>query len=185
MVTVPTSISAPACHPFWRVAGTDPPPSARSKSLSESAGSELTPEQQEDERSLVLLVEDNDADVLLVEHAIERGNVPVRLHVIDDGEKAIQYLEAVRSDPSKPCPAVLLLDLNLPKRPGTDVLEWLRLGTKCQNIPVIILTSSDSAEDRRNTARLGANRYFRKPTSYVEFLKIGDILNEVLAERNQ
>ena len=129
---------------------------------------------------LVLVVEDNRADVFLVERAVEFCKLSVRLKVIEDGEEALKYFERVESDENVPCPDVLLLDLNLPRRSGREVLKSVRQAKRSRDVPVIILTSSNSPEDRRETAALGATRYFRKPTSYQEFLKIGDILGEVL-----
>jgi CheY-like chemotaxis protein len=137
----------------------------------------------EKEGNLVLLVEDNRADVFLVEQAIEFHQVPVRLLVAEDGEEACQYFERADHDEHTPCPEVVLLDLNLPKRSGAEVLARVRTSQKCRDVPVVILTSSDSLEDRREASRLGADRYFRKPTSYREFLGIGAVLNEVLKER--
>ena len=131
-------------------------------------------------RAQVLIIEDNRADVFLVERAVELYKVPATIKVLEDGEQAIKYLESLESDPEAPAPAMLLLDLNLPKRPGSEVLRRLRASTRCREIPVVVLTSSDSAEDRRMAAEFGASRYFRKPTSYDEFLKIGLVMNEVL-----
>jgi CheY-like chemotaxis protein len=135
-----------------------------------------------DGKKLLLLVEDNSADVFLVEQAIEFHQVPVRLVVAEDGEQAWRYLENLAANPDLPCPDVVLLDLNLPKRSGAEVLEELRKSSRCPDMPVIVLTSSDSAYDRQRAASLGANRYFRKPTSYREFLEIGAILKEVLTQ---
>jgi CheY-like chemotaxis protein len=129
---------------------------------------------------LVLVVEDNRADVFLVERAIEYCKLSVRLKVIEDGEEALKYFERIESDLDIPCPDAVLLDLNLPRRSGREVLQSVRQAKRGGNVPVIILTSSNSPDDRRETAALGATRYFRKPTSYQEFLKIGDILGEVL-----
>jgi CheY-like chemotaxis protein len=129
---------------------------------------------------LVLLVEDNRADVFLVERAVEFCKLSVRLKVIEDGEEALKYFEGIESDRNIPCPDAMLLDLNLPRRSGREVLQSVRQAKRSRELPVIILTSSNSPEDRRETAALGATRYFRKPTSYQEFLKIGEILGEVL-----
>ena len=129
---------------------------------------------------LVVVVEDNRADVFLVERAIEFCKLSVRLKVIEDGEEALKYVESVELDANIPCPDAILLDLNLPRRSGREVLQSVRQAKRCREVPVIILTSSNSPEDRQQTAALGATRYFRKPTSYQEFLKIGDILGEVL-----
>ena len=139
-------------------------------------------ETPEDSRPLVLVVEDNQADVFLVEQAVRLRKLPVRLLMLDNGEDALRYFALADSDPAAPCPAAVLLDLNLPRRSGREVLEQVKSTLRCRNVPVIILTSSNSPEDRRETAALGATRYFRKPTSYQEFLKIGEVLEEVLAE---
>src|SRR5580704_12967692 len=121
-------------------------------------------------------------DVLMVEEAIEHQNLSVDLHVVDDGEKACEFLEQAGSDPSAVIPDVLLLDLNLPKRTGKDVLVCLRRSNVCQNIPVLIISSSDSSKERDELMGLGVAGYFRKPASYDEFLKLGSLLQEVFVE---
>jgi CheY-like chemotaxis protein len=132
--------------------------------------------------AFVLVVEDNRGDVFLVERAVEFHKLPVKLTVVEDGEQALKYLELVEADETTPCPSLVLLDLNLPKRPGTEVLRRLRSAGRCRDIPVIVLTSSDSAADRKMATEFGATRYFRKPTSYDEFLKIGEVMREVLQD---
>jgi CheY-like chemotaxis protein len=134
------------------------------------------------EVSSVLVVEDNRGDVFLVERAVEFHKLPVKLTVVDDGEQALKFLEAVDADENQPCPSLVLLDLNLPKRPGNEVLRRMRSSGRCREVPVIVLTSSDSAGDRKMATELGATRYFRKPTSYDEFLKIGEVMKEVLRD---
>ena len=138
-----------------------------------------------DTRQLVLVVEDNPADVFLVQRAIELRNLPVRILVLDDGEEACRYFTQTETDPSTPCPAAVLLDLNLPRKSGQDVLRQIKTGGKCAGVPVVILTSSNAAEDRRETTALGAACYFRKPASYQEFLKIGEVLENMLAGNRQ
>jgi len=140
---------------------------------------EKTPD---DKRALVLVIEDNQADVFLVEQAVRLRKLPVRLLTLDNGEDALRYFAHADADPAAQCPDAVLLDLNLPRRSGREVLEHVKSTVRCRDVPVIILTSSNSPEDRRETAALGANRYFRKPTSYQEFLKIAEVLEEVLAE---
>ena len=147
------------------------------------AGADPRQEQPEDERALVLGVEDNQADVFLVEQAVKVRKLPVRLLTLDNGEDALRFFAQADADPSARCPDAVLLDLNLPRRSGREVLEHVKGTVRCRDVPVIILTSSNSPEDRRETAALGSARYFRKPTSYQEFLKIGEVLEEVLAER--
>lgn len=131
---------------------------------------------------LALLVEDNRADALLVQEAIAFHQLPVELHVVEDREQAFQFIERADDDPDAPAPDVVLLDLNLPKRHGKEVLQSVRASRRCWNTPVLIITSSDLSVERDELARLGANRYFRKPFSYDEFMKVGEVLKEILKD---
>jgi DNA-binding response OmpR family regulator len=133
-------------------------------------------------RPVLLLVEDNRADIFLVERAMEFYEVPVRIMTVEDGEAAYEYLERVQVDNTVPCPRIVLLDLNLPKRSGKELLKRIRGAGRCQNVPVVVLTSSNSLEDHSDTERLGIDRYVTKPTTYNEFLKIGEVVNAVLQE---
>ena len=142
--------------------------------------SEIRKKSPDDPRVVLLVVEDNQGDVYLVRKAIEFHHVPVRIVVAEDGEQALEYFRRASNDDSVSCPAVLLLDLNLPKRSGVEVLEAVRKCGKCCHVPVVVITSSDSPKDRERTAKLGADRYFRKPSKFEEFMKIGEVLNEVL-----
>lgn len=130
---------------------------------------------------VALLAEDNRADALIVEEAISVYGLPIELHVVDDGEKAFQFINQAENDPQFPCPEVLLLDLNLPRRSGREVLERVRNSPLCKHIPVLIITSSNLAKDRKDISRLGAVGYFQKPASYEEFLKVGEALKTLLS----
>jgi CheY-like chemotaxis protein len=134
------------------------------------------------QRRLNLLVaEDNLPDTLLVREAIRMENLPLEVHVASDGQKAIDFIAAAEADPDAPYPDLLLLDLNLPKRDGFEVLRRLRASPKYKDIPVLIMTSSDSAADHSRATELGA-RYFRKPPNYDEFLKLGKALRELMKD---
>ena len=85
------------------------------------------------------------------------------------------------NDPDAPCPHVLVLDINLPKIDGFEVLRRIRASEKFKNLPVMVVTSSDSPADRRQAAELGA-RYFRKPVTYDEFIKIGAVLRQFMID---
>jgi DNA-binding response OmpR family regulator len=106
-------------------------------------------------------------------------DLPVEVHMAADGERAIEFITASEKDPKAPCPHILLLDLNLPKIDGLEVLRRVRASGKCKNLPVLIVTSSDSPADRKSARELGAG-YFRKPVTYDEFVKIGSVLKEFL-----
>jgi two-component system, chemotaxis family, response regulator Rcp1 len=125
----------------------------------------------------LLVAEDNLPDALLVQEAIRAENLPMEMHIATDGEAAINFITRAERDPEAPRPQCLLLDLNLPRANGFEVLERLRASEKFKAIPVIVMSSSDSAADRSRAAELGA-RYFRKTPSYDEFLKLGSILKE-------
>lgn len=131
----------------------------------------------------LLLVEDNLPDALIVRDAIKKESLPVKVHIVPDGERAIAFINAAESDPSAPIPHLLLLDLNLPKVDGFEVLRTIRASPKFKDIPVLVVTSSDSPSDRSEVAKLGAS-YFRKPVTYVEFMKIGGLLQSFLQDNN-
>ena len=130
----------------------------------------------------LLLAEDNLPDVLLVREAIRSEDLPLDVYVASDGQQAIDFIERAEHDPNAPCPHFLLLDLNLPKRDGFEVLQRLRAGERCKAIPVVIITSSDSPTDQAQAAALGAG-YFRKPPNYDEFLKLGGVLKKLLKDQ--
>jgi two-component system, chemotaxis family, response regulator Rcp1 len=129
-----------------------------------------------------LLAEDNLPDAFLVREAIKLQNLPLEVHLAADGEGAIAFIQNAGKDVAAPVPDVVLLDLNLPKIDGFEVLRTIRASEEFRDLPVIVITSSDSPEDRSRTAALGAE-YFRKVPNYAEFLKIGKTLREVLVRR--
>jgi len=76
---------------------------------------------------------------------------------------------------------MVILDLNLPKKPGREVLQRMRQSPRCSNATVVVVTSSDSQKDREDVATLGASAYFRKPSEYDSFMKLGDLVKRLLA----
>lgn len=114
--------------------------------------------------------------------AIKMAKLPLDVHVAPDGQEAIEFIERAEEEPNAPCPHFLLLDLNLPKKDGFEVLKRLRASEKCKSVPVLIITSSDSPTDQKQAAEFGAG-YFRKPTSYEDFLKVGDMLRQLLKDK--
>lgn len=130
----------------------------------------------------VLLVEDSPADTYLVRQSLKKHLKDFDLRVMDDGEKAFQAIEAAEMDASLPCPAILLLDLNLPRRSGQEILQRLRESPRYSHVPVVILTSSNSPSDRAETKRLGATAYFQKPTDLEAFMRIGEVVQNILGQ---
>lgn len=128
----------------------------------------------------VVLAEDNPGDVFLVRRALETHRLQHELLVAQDGEEALKVVE--RAESGEINIDLLLIDLNLPKHDGGEILARIRTCSQTANIPVILLTSSDSPHDRQRLLGLGANRYFRKPTDLSSFMQLGVVVQEVLNE---
>jgi len=129
----------------------------------------------------LLVVEDNLPDALIIKEAIRKESLPVKVQIVPDGERALELILAADKDDQAECPQALLLDLNLPKVDGFEVLRALRGSTRFRNLPVLVVTSSDSPGDRSEVAKLGAS-YFRKPVTYTDFVKIGKFVKSFLQE---
>src|SRR5581483_10882492 len=136
----------------------------------------------EHQASYILVAEDNKPDIYLVRKALLEHGVTYEVRTVNDGEEALRFIADVGSQ--VPCPKLLLLDLNLPKKTGAEILERLRANPQCANVPVIVMTSSDSPEDRKETDRLGVCSYFRKPTQLESFMELGALVKRVLSERD-
>jgi CheY-like chemotaxis protein len=129
----------------------------------------------------VLLAEDNPADVFLIQEALALRfkDLEIEISVQQDGEQMMQTIDMLDRG-GTPCPDVILLDLNLPRITGDEALERLRKSSLFGRVPVVVVTSSNSPRDHRTADLLGANRYFRKPTDYDEFMKLGDLVEDVI-----
>ena len=120
----------------------------------------------------ILLVEDNPGDVILTREALREGKIANNLHVVEDGEKALAFLRREGQYEGVPRPDVILLDLNLPRKDGREVLEEVKTDPELKCIPVVILTTSRSEEDVMKTYGLHANCYLVKPVEYAPFLEV-------------
>ncbi|MGD0239189.1 MAG: response regulator [Streptosporangiaceae bacterium] len=116
----------------------------------------------------ILLVEDNPDDEALTLRAFKKNNIANEVVVMRDGAEALAYLFPGNGD-AVPSPALVLLDLNLPKVGGLEVLQKMRAGERTRMIPVVVLTSSKLEEDILDSYRSGANAYVRKPVKYSDF----------------
>ena len=122
----------------------------------------------------ILLVEDNPDDVDLTRRAFQRAGLTQPLDVVEDGVEALDYLfarEAFAHRVHEPLPALVLLDLKLPRMDGHEVLRQIRANTLTRFLPVVILTSSDEEKDMVESYSHGCNSYVRKPVSYTEFVE--------------
>src|SRR3990172_10367581 len=120
----------------------------------------------------ILLVEDNPDDEALTLRALKKKNILNDINVVRDGVEALDYLFGTGpyvSRKNEHNPAVILLDLKLPKIDGLDVLKKMRANEKTKNIPVVVLTSSKEEKDIINSYNFGANSYIRKPVQFEEF----------------
>lgn len=120
----------------------------------------------------ILLVEDNPQDEMLVLRALRKANVSNRLDVARDGQQALDYLfreGEFANMAGTELPAVILLDIGLPRLSGLEVLERLRADARTELLPVVILTSSDEERDRLKSYENGANSFVRKPVDFAEF----------------
>lgn len=124
----------------------------------------------------VLLAEDNYGDVLLVRQALEEHQIKHELHVVSDGQQALDYVVRMGKPGEAPCPDMLLLDLNLPKADGPTVLEEFRKHPECAHMPVIVVTSSGAEKDRARMQALGISHYFQKSSEYDEFMQLGAVV---------
>jgi CheY-like chemotaxis protein len=137
----------------------------------------------------VLLVEDDDADVLLIERAFKKAGVNATLVRVSNGDEAVAYLDGQPPyiDRARhPLPSVVLMDIKLPRRSGLEVLEWLRgRADELRRLPVVMLTSSAHSRDITRAYDLGANSYLMKPDTTEELTQLAAAFNAYWLSVNQ
>ena len=131
----------------------------------------------------VLLVEDNETDVFIITEVLARCGLRFHLRVARDGEGALLYLQERERDGN--LPVLVLLDLNLPKIRGIEVLRRIRSGSSWSGIPVVVITSSENQSDRRAVQSLGADAYFKKPNCLHDYMELGPIIKRLLPPSRQ
>jgi CheY-like chemotaxis protein len=119
----------------------------------------------------VLLVEDDEGDVLMTREAFEYHKIRNRLHVVSDGEQALQFLRKIGTYADAPRPGLILLDVNLPRRSGLEVLAELKRDEDLLVIPVVMLTTSAAEEDIVRSYSLHANAFVTKPVDFEQFIE--------------
>ena len=120
----------------------------------------------------VLLVEDDPGDILMTREAFEQYKIRNVLHVVTDGEQALQYLRRTGDYAGAPRPGLILLDLNLPRLDGLEVLAELKADPVLKVIPVVILTTSQAQQDVLRSYALHANAYVSKPVDFERFVDV-------------
>lgn len=126
----------------------------------------------------LLLVEDNPGDVRLTREALKESKVWSNLNVVEDGEAALAFMRQEGAYSNAPRPDIILLDLNLPKRDGREVLSIIKADENLKRIPVVILTTSQSEEDILKSYNLNANCYITKPVDFEKFITVVRAIEE-------
>lgn len=133
------------------------------------------------EQAVILLAEDREDDILLIRRAFSRGNIPNPIQVVRDGEEAILYLEGRGKYAHRdeyPLPALLLLDLKMPKKNGFEVIKWVRRRPALAALRILVLTSSESLRDVNLAYKLGANSFLVKPLEFENCVQLGAVIRD-------
>jgi CheY-like chemotaxis protein len=120
----------------------------------------------------ILLVEDSPSDTDLTVEALRKGKVLNHLSIVDDGEKAMKFLRQQGDYAGEPRPDVILLDLNLPRKDGREVLAEIKADEKLRSIPVVVLTTSHAEQDILRVYQLNGNCYITKPVDFQQFIEV-------------
>jgi CheY-like chemotaxis protein len=129
----------------------------------------------------ILLAEDNPADVYLIRAALEEHGIDMPLQVAADGREVLEILDE-QEQLVEGQMRLMILDLNLPRHDGIEILQRIRGSERLRRIPVVVLTSSDSPRDRLAASELGATRFLRKPSNLEQFLGLGAAFKELLEQ---
>jgi CheY-like chemotaxis protein len=120
----------------------------------------------------ILVIEDNPGDIRLITEAFRESSVPTEIHVAENGDVALAYLQQNTASSEAPKPDLILLDLNLPGTDGREVLHILRNDPALQDIPIVIMTSSRACEDVSQAVSLGVERFVRKPSDLDTYIAL-------------
>ncbi|MFN7999040.1 MAG: response regulator [Bryobacteraceae bacterium] len=135
-----------------------------------------------DRKVRVLVIEDNPADVELLRLALNSAQIDCELTVLEDGAEALAFIRQVGAGSQEGSPDLTVLDLNLPKRDGVEVLQAIRATGAFAGAPVAVLSSSASPRERARIEQFNIGRYITKPANLDEFLNIGFVLKQLLRE---
>jgi len=126
----------------------------------------------------VLLVEDDPGDVVLIKEAFEFNKVHNALHVVSDGVQELDFLYRRNGHEGAPRPDLVLLDLNLPRKDGREVLEEVKADSDLRTIPIVVLTTSEAEEDILRSYDLHANAYVTKPVDFERFIEVVRLIDD-------
>jgi CheY-like chemotaxis protein len=139
-------------------------------------------------QNVLLHVEDDPNDVLLLQRAFRKANSPLGIQAVTDGDKAVAYLSGADeyADREKfPLPAVVLLDLKMPRKSGLEVLQWIRNEQKLRRLIVIVFTSSKHDEDVNKAYEIGANSYLVKPVGFDMLVDVAKMIQQYWINTNE
>jgi CheY-like chemotaxis protein len=126
----------------------------------------------------ILVVEDNPADVTMIKEALSEHGVTYEMSVLGDGDQALAHLQELGENK----PDLIIIDLNMPKRDGVEVLLKYRMSVALFSVPMVVLTSSNSPSDQLRTKTLGVGAFLQKPMNLPEFLALGERFKAILQE---
>ena len=118
---------------------------------------------------LIYLVEDNEADIILIKESMKMIATKFTMLIFNDGEAAIEQFKMLEAKPEMQLPDILLLDINIPRRSGLEVLQYFKSSDYLRHIPVVMMSTSQSRHDVMRSYRTGANSYVCKPVDFSEF----------------
>jgi two-component system, chemotaxis family, response regulator Rcp1 len=124
----------------------------------------------------IIVVEDNPLDIYLIRWVLTAHALAHELQVIDNGDRAMDYVNQLAHEERRRSPTIMLLDLNLPQRDGREILQRVKAIPHGSDVRVVVVTSSNNAADRQETLALGADAYFVKPYHLTEFMQLGDLI---------
>ena len=127
----------------------------------------------------VLVIEDSKTDMFLIREALESAGVLAGIDVVNDGQSALRFLD------EEARPALVLLDLNLPRYSGSEILRHIRTNLRTKDLVVLVVTSSALSQDREELTALGFDAYFQKPSDYEAFLKLGPLVKGLLERQSE
>jgi CheY-like chemotaxis protein len=140
------------------------------------------------DQAVILLAEDREDDILLVRRSFRKSFITNPLQVVKDGEEAIEYLSGEGRYANRaeyPLPALMLLDLKMPRKDGFEVIKWIRQQPGLRELPIVVLTSSENMRDVNTAYKLGANSFLVKPMEFEDFQAMTNFLSQYWLRLNK
>ena len=130
----------------------------------------------------IIVVEDNPVDIYLINWVLKAHELSYDLHVIENGDHAMDYVNQLAHHERRRSPTIMLLDLNLPQRDGREILQRVKAIPQGSDVRVVIVTSSTNPTEQRDTLAMGADAYFTKPYHLNEFMALGNLIKRIASD---